>query len=327
MIDSTTLAALWPHLTRPKYGEFTVNAVVETRHDQSSYLAVDKHGHRHFLVPTGDYRAITISDGSALRVEGKTVTIRDTEYTSFLDIHCTRPEFNEIFDHLLVDVITRVGADDRPADAALRCLDDWRALFSTTTRRTLSPSQRIGLFAELGVLQDLLTVGAATDSSCWTGPAMAPHDFELSQCSIEVKAYGAESESVTFHGINQLDTHEAKPLFLCLRRIEEDSFGRSLIDLGRDVGKLLSDRTVFQATLNKLGVLDGDLQLNAFRYAVTHESIVKVSEHTPKIIASSFVSGQLPDGIELLRYSVPPEELIVGDVCANIGEWEAKTWK
>lgn len=327
MIDSTSLAALWLQLTRPQTGEFMVSPITGTQQGQPIYLAVDKHGRRHLLVPTGEYRAIAISDGSALRVEGKTVTIRDAEYSSFLDIQCTKPEFNDTFDHLLVDVITRLERSGQPADDALQCLEDWRAMFRISARRTLSPSQRIGLFAELGALQDLLRVGLVTDSACWTGPSMAPHDFELSQCSLEVKAHGNASELVTFHGINQLDTHDNKPLFLCLRQIEEDSSGKSLIELAQEIGKQLSDPTTFRDTLNKMGVLDGDLQLNAFRYAVTHESIIEVAESTPKIIASSFARGQLPDGVELVRYAIPPAKLISGEVHATIQEWEAKTWK
>ena len=142
--------------------------------------------------------------------------------------------------------------------------------------------------------------------------------------SLEVKAYGSGSDQVTFHGPLQLDNLGNKPLFLCLRQVEEDDGGNSLLELAEEIEDLVEDKQKFRTTLNKIGVLEDDESLAQFKYAVVRESLFEVTDETPRIVASSFADGEFPAGIERLRYSIEPEDLVTGDAYSNVRSWLAE---
>ncbi|MFD5867406.1 PD-(D/E)XK motif protein [Corynebacterium sp. NPDC060344] len=316
-MNAAKFSDLWAELDRPATGEFTMGFVAETR----IRLAVDQEGQHHVLIPAGNYNCSIPHDGDSLRTRIHPVGVDRLRYESHLDIYCVNPSLTRAFDRLAAALIEVAGTSTDPVHDALKCLGEWKNLFIDRRRRSLTPQQRIGIFAELGVLKDFVDAQQIVETSAWTGPSKAPHDFEFDTMSLEVKAYGAGSDQVTFHGPLQLDTIEGKPLYLCLRQVEEDEAGNTLLELAQEIEDQVEDPQRFRTTLNKIGVLDDDEALEHYRYSVVRESLFEVNEQTPRIVASSFADGEFPAAIERLRYSIEPEDLITGDVFSNIDSW------
>ena len=57
------------------------------------------------------------------------------------------------------------------------------------------------------------------------------------------------------------------------------------------------------------------------------ESLFEVTDETPRIVASSFIDGEVPPGIDRLRYSIEPEDLITGVAYSNVGSWLSEVGK
>lgn len=308
---------LWAQLSRPTTGEFTMGYAFGTQ----VRLALDQDGFHHVLIPAGDFGGSVFQDGDSLRVRIRDVGIAPYRYERHLDVYCVNSSLTRTFDRLASTLIDVAAASTNPVKAALECLGEWKHLFMDRRRRSLTPQQRIGVFAELGVLKDFLEAGQIIETSSWTGPPKAPHDFEFETMSLEVKAYGSGSEQVTFHGPLQLDNLEGKPLFLCLRQVEEDEGGNTLLELAEEIEELVEDKQKFRTTLNKIGVLEDDESLAQFKYAVVRESLFEVTDETPRIVASSFADGEFPACIERLRYSIEPEDLVTGETYSNVRSW------
>lgn len=322
-MNATRFSDLWSQLDRPSTGEFTMGFVADT----TIRLAVDQEGYHHVLIPAGDYRGSAFHDGDSLRTRITDVGVARHRYERHLDVYCVNPALTRTFDRLAATLVEVAGSSDHPVDDALKSLNEWKSLFIDRRRRSLTPQQRIGIFAELGVLKDFVESGQIVETSPWTGPSKAPHDFEFDTMSLEVKAYGAGSEQVTFHGPLQLDSVEGKPLYLCLRQIEENDGGNTLLELAREIEDQIEDPQKFRTTLNKIGVVDDDDALQHFRYSVVRESLFEVTDQTPRIVASSFSDGEFPAAIERLRYSVEPEDLITGDAFSNVESWLSEVGK
>ncbi|KKO80943.1 hypothetical protein WU86_10175 [Corynebacterium xerosis] len=316
-MNISEIADLWNDLTIPSTGEFTTGFIG----DSEIQLALDQNGFRHILLPLGDIEGDVHYIGEFLRVRVKEVGVARFDFVPHLDVYCVNSILFDTFNRLVGSILDVALTSTTPASDSLKCIDEWKSLFLHRRRSTLTPQQRISLFAELGVLKDFVEAQQIVETSSWTGPSKAPHDFEFDTMSLEVKAYGAGSDQVTFHGPLQLDTFEGKPLFLCLRQVEEDEGGNSLLELAQEIEDQVEDPQKFRTTLNKIGVLEDDENLKHYRYSVVRESLFEVNEQTPRIVASSFADGEFPSAIERLRYSVEPEDLITVDAFSNVESW------
>lgn len=312
---------MWRQLQVPTSGEFMMGDVARTRTGRPIKLALDSEGFHHLLVPADEFADIADRGSGALKVRTKTIGTSGHDYQVFLDIYCVDSSLTATFDRLATELIEVAQFGKSPYDDALEALGHWRSLFSTARRQSLSPQQRIGLFAELSVLKEFAEEQAIIETSCWTGPSRAPHDFEFDYMSLEVKAYGAGTEHVTFHGPLQMDNVDGKPLYLCLREIEEDPDGQTLLELAAEIEDLVEDHAKFRLTINKIGIHDDDATLQSARYRTVKETLMQVTDSTPRIVASSFIDGVVPEGIERLRYSILPEDLITEAASGDFKTW------
>lgn len=134
----------------------------------------------------------------------------------------------ELIDNRYADVFA-ILADDVAASVAAASselagiaaligrLNTWQRFLKRHGDRSLSDQERIGLFAELLVLRDLLAKGLAA-SDCvdaWRGPWGGAQDFSLRTCAVEVKAT-ASIHAVSFNVSNlaQLDGRSLPALIL-----------------------------------------------------------------------------------------------------------------
>jgi hypothetical protein len=275
--------------------------------DEICRLAVDRSGARHLLVPVGAEQPVAPQHGSALNIEQRQLIFGEVVH-SYIDLSCVQPELYVEFDDVVEDVIDAVRDAVDTGRATLDVVDRWKRLFRAGLFRGLGADALRGLFAELCCLSSLLEVEPGLDATCWTGPLGRPHDFELPAACIEVKALGTRSDHIHVHGLDQLDTHDGKALYLAVLTVADDPEGRSIAELVDELADRIADPNVLRRRLSSVGwtsdMSDGE------RYAVTHVIGVPVADAVPRLVAQSLRDSELPEGVGNVAYSVDRKSLL-----------------
>ncbi|WP_316246875.1 PD-(D/E)XK motif protein [Microbispora triticiradicis] len=282
-------------------------------------VALDAKGSRHLLVPGGD-EAVSVDPRPA--VLG--MVVRKLSFggpaVTYVDVSCAESELFPEFDEVVSDVLEAVSGAQRPASAAIRAVTRWRRLFRSNLLRGLSRQAKLGLFAELTVLSSLVEASPGFPVGAWRGPLNEPHDFEASARCLEVKGLSAVSDSIVVHGLEQLNSHDGRPLDVILLRVVEDSEGRTLSDLVDQLGGAVASRVELRTRLSAAGWSHQSDRPDLDAFAVEEVRKLVVSSDTPRIVPSSLVAGSLPDGIENLRYEVDFAALLPFSVGASLAE-------
>lgn len=271
-------------------------------------LAVDRDGHRHVMVPAGSEKIPPDQRQHVLAMKQASYAF-DSVGTAYLDIVCGDTDLNAEFDDVVLDVLEGIEGSITPAGDAAATIGRWRHLFRAGMRRSLSEQQRIGLFAELALLKELVGANPELAATVWTGPDRLPHDVELDAGCIEVKGLGRESSTITIHGLDQLDTHDGKALHLVLVTVASDETGTTTHELVAQLKDSFVDGAAFLAQLAKTGWTADDPLSAITSYVIESIAVVEVDASTPRITRSSLVS-ELPDGVDEVRYSVSVPELL-----------------
>ncbi|WP_350274841.1 PD-(D/E)XK motif protein [Kribbella sp. HUAS MG21] len=288
----------------------------------SCRLAVDRSGARHVLVPVEQDDVLQAQRGSALTVEQRDLVFGGTEQ-SYVDVSCVRSDLYYEFDGVVQDILEAVQDSSDARRSTLDVVSRWRRLFGAAAVRGLSTEARRGLFAELACLQEFLTVDPELSVDGWRGPLREPHDFELSSVCVEVKASGAISEAVRVHGLEQLDLHDDKSLYLAVITVVEDAEGRTIPELAEDLRSAVTDPSLFAGRLLSAGWSDEDPGADS-RYLLGAVCVVPVAAGIPRIVRSSLVAGVLPTGVGRVEYSIDRDALVPLAAMSSLTELAAE---
>jgi hypothetical protein len=164
-----------------------------------------------------------------------------------------------------------------------------------------------GLFAELTVLEALLTVHAGA-AQVWHGPTGSPHDFRSAHHAIEVKASTTTSgRIVRVHGVDQLESPEAGSLHLAWFRVavSTGTAARSILDVIDSCRTRADAADILDTRLAALGIGgEVDAALTDTRFEPTDEQWYEVDHAFPRIVPASFAEGAVPLGVSGMEYLV-----------------------
>lgn len=302
MYSSDRIGEAWCLLTNPaSIGDLKIadswNAVrlgIQTN-GRDVLAAIDNDNGRHLLVPALKKR-YPLAPPSALSVEVAHQSFRffdgSVESGRFLDIHCSDQRLFEQFDHVVAAVLEAIRGGGDGADVALIEVARWRRLFATlATTMPLSVEEKVGLFAELTVLDNLMKGIDGFVPEWWTGPLRQPHDFELPTRSIEVKAITADSDHVRINGLRQLDSVEGKDLTLVLASVmfSHDGF---------TIGELLEQ------------IVSGDPQEHSLRELAAKAGIYGTYEDIDRMVISGFYHAGVDQTFPRITQSILGTEAI-----------------
>src|SRR6266568_9201907 len=114
-------------------------------------VALDRHGHRHLLVPATGESVTADNRPSVLAVTVRKLVFGSDDGT-YVDLTCAEADLHAEFDEVVADVLQSVKGAERPGITALQSIGRWRRLFRARLIRGLGIQAKIGLFAELTVL-------------------------------------------------------------------------------------------------------------------------------------------------------------------------------
>lgn len=309
MTDSRAdeLARAWAVLVPPRVSELS-SYPLEIGVEHPCRVALDREGLRHLLVPA-PHEALTIDT----RPSVLTSVVRPLAFGGpavvHLDICCTDADLDHEFDDVVADLLDGVEGSATPGAAAMAGLARWRRLFRNRLERGLTAAARLGLFAELSVLRQLLVVAPTLPLTVWTGPLGQPHDFEASRGCLEVKAVGPDTDLIHINGIDQLDDHDGRPLELVVVTVVPDPDGATLSDLIDAVRQLVGDQATLDARLTRLG-WSAQARPDTEPLSIADVTRIPVDPDTPRLVPESLISGHLPSGVENLTYDVRLDDLL-----------------
>jgi len=298
----------WAVLSPPTREELSSYPLEVLAHDRPCRLALGPDGARHLLIPAGAEHLAPAERAGTLVTTVRPLTFGGST-ASYLDIACGDAGVFEPFDEVVEDVLETVSGSTRPAEDALAAIARWRNLFRSRLVRGLGPQELRGLFAELVVLEALLTHAPSTPVSVWTGPLRQAHDFELPARCLEVKALGATSATVVIHGLSQLAAHDDRPLDLVLVHVVEDADGVSITDLVDRITAVASEPAM-QALLDATGWTTPPTGAAEDTFVVAEVLRVPVGQATPRLVEALLAQGSIMDGVVNVTYEIRREALL-----------------
>jgi hypothetical protein len=293
-ISAGAIRGAWAVLDRP-VGEQLATLPLELLEDTDIRLGIDSADLRHVLVELeGDPPVLAVST-SNLSVSTRSIRFASGD-SRYLDVACLDPDLNDLFDELTSDVLSAAVDGDGPAVQVVAALSRWRLLFKS--RSQMARESVLGLFAELHVLRVALEIKAELDLATWTGPLRFSHDFEFPRGCLEVKAVGATSAAVRIHGLDQLETHDSRPLFLSVLSIEESPDGLTIDELIGDVRATTTWPDVLDSLLANVRPIGSSVP--AYKLAVASTHTVSVDMQLPRMTSDSHGL----DGISRVEYDL-----------------------
>ncbi|ODU04061.1 MAG: hypothetical protein ABS81_11815 [Pseudonocardia sp. SCN 72-86] len=270
-------------------------------------IAVRDTGARYLLVPIDGKHTLQED------VDGRAVTLRrqvledEASYRVYAALGLMDDQLSDLFTALCAEVVERIEEKPNQAVAVLRrTLGDWRSLLSGS-RRTLTPSELAGLFAELIVLRAMLThdPGAV---AFWTGPSSSEQDFHRGVNALEVKATTSpESHTVRIHGLGQLDGDDNGLLLLVWFRLRSDR-GRSVPDLIDDILRETDDEAAFLTSLQHAGYVPAEREVYARRvFDVVEQRAFEVRTGFPRLTTDSLTGDARLAGLDHIDYDLDLE--------------------
>jgi hypothetical protein len=294
------LAVGWAILTAPSTGQLNAFTLDFATPDGNCRIALDGGGVRHFLIPIDENGDPIVPSGK----QNLELVVRDLVFDGalgkYLDLSCADSSLARQFDEVILDLIEELRSSTNPRTDALNCISRWRRLFRSTFGR-LSPEQRVGLYAELTVFRLALALRGDEVTAAWRGPLGAEHDFEFASGCLEVKGVGTGARFVTIHGVDQLASHDGRPLALLLAAVEVSADGETLDQLVSEICAGLEEPAPFSALVAEAGWVAG---IYSNRYSASTAHLIEVTDSVPSLTPHRLVSGLLDGGIDRVRYDL-----------------------
>ena len=304
-LDGEWLEALWrTAAASPAVSAFRTASTGIDLQQGPLLAAVDRDDRRHLLVPISARHTLHQDlDGRAVVLRRRTLE-DERSFRVYASLELVDPRLADLFTALCVEVVERVDATPDRAVAALRkVLADWRELLAGN-REILDPTTLAGLFAELHLLQRMVTrdPGAV---AFWTGPTGAAQDFHRTDAALEEKATTAtEGRRIQVHGVDQLDVPTPGRLLLHWTRLRADT-GTSVPDLIDDIIARTDDQDRFQMLLSTVGYHDSDREIYARRrFSVVEDGTYAVGPGFPRITRAGLTGDAVLAGIGPVRYEL-----------------------
>ncbi|GAA4570276.1 PD-(D/E)XK motif protein [Planotetraspora kaengkrachanensis] len=318
-IEASMLERAWAVLMPPRARDLSSFPLDVVCGAEPCRVALDGKGARHLLVPAIDETVSVDPKPAVLEM-----AIRKLHFggpaLAYVDVSCAESDLFSEFDEIVTDVLEAVSDAQRPASAAIDAVMRWRRLFRSSLLRGLSRQAKLGLFAELTVLSSLVEADPAFPVDAWRGPLNEPHDFEATTRCLEVKGLSAVSDSIVIHGLEQLNTHDERPLDLVLLSVVEDPDGRTVSDLVDQLRGAVASRADLRTRLSAAGWSNQPDRPDLDTFSIDEVLRLVVGFNTPRVVPSSLVAGSLPLGIGNLSYQVDLASLLPFSAGASLAE-------
>ncbi|MEV8232605.1 PD-(D/E)XK motif protein [Micrococcus luteus] len=219
-----------------------------------------------------------------------------------VQIRCLDAKLDEVFFTFLADVIAEVDRGNGVVQAVRGTADDWRSLLAVA-RRGMGERQLVGLFGEVTILNRAAAVLGPAALGLWTGPDRNRHDFVGPEAAVEVKTSSLQNrQSVSIHGLRQLEPSEGASLTLAVVEVEAHPLGRTVGDLVAEATAMGVDPSLLREKLASSGFIAG-MPGSEGRFKVVSIRYWEIEADTP-VLRRSSLDEAVVNAISDLRYSL-----------------------
>lgn len=305
--ESSTSIFAYLQSQLPAVAKLTVRPTDIVTIDGAVAHAVDGNGFPTLLVP------VPMDTDTNMDWYNKSVTFRYRKLTVkgaetlFLALECKSDRLLTQFGLLVDDVLSSVKENPDDANIVTRMVvDRWREMLKDTKQPLLSESQLVGLYGELLFLEQLSFHHGAQSLDAWTGPQGNRHDFELGNASFEVKTTTNHNNLiVTFHGVRQLESTNALPLYVVAHQIELIPGAESIPELLQRLYDSGIDRLELLRKLAEVGYYETEAgHYSAYTFSGLATKTFLVDAEFPRITHETLTHGGFLEKISALQYSV-----------------------
>lgn len=245
-------------------------------------------------------------------LEVETRVLHETDKI-LLIVRLKENEQREIFQRLCNDLVSVTRLAHSEEEAVERFLGRtwrWHRLLRGGGDARLSDAEQKGLIGELHFMRNHLfpTIGVRAALRSWTGPLLAPKDFEVGRVCIEVKSRrGAAKPFVSISSEHQLDRRGIDSLFLQVFEVTsssgEEKRSNTVTEIARNVLEEVRSYDenaveIFEERLAAVG-FDWNDDYSDKRWLQGSEYLFELVEGFPSI-----APGMYPAGVSGVRYSV-----------------------
>lgn len=302
----------WTRLTPP--GDITLAGTpAAAGAGPRSYLAVDRAGVRHLLVPSSPNTSVGARrPARGLDVQVRDLAVADAPVQTWIDLQCTHTGGHGAFTALTADILTALatGTEDS-ADSVRRVLSRWRWFWTADSSRLIEGGA-LGLLGELWFLTRWL--GPPVTASLlqrWYGPTRTRHDFIAPAVSVEVKTTASRPPGGPVHRIGsleQLEDAETGQLYLFSLQLAQDELGTtSLSGLADELlAQVSPDPEAADLAAERLaasGWTPEHADDHRRSYRILAEELYEVGRGFPRLTRATF-SGGLPEGVGKVSYDL-----------------------
>ena len=207
-------------------------------------------------------------------------------------------------------------------------IDEVIKYFSKIRKKDIPEWKKIGIFAEIFTLHQLIQIGRNQDPMVhpeevlerWSGPKMEEHDYWNGKTAIEVKGIGGKFDAITIHGFRQLSIPASNKLYLRVLRLEKRkdvNDGISLENLISDIIEQLDNNYHKEFSVKLARIMIDFSNLDKYQnwcYSVMFDRIYKVDLNFPRIDMSIMSQISHHDSITELEYKIQLEKLPIKSV-------------
>ncbi|MEW1965409.1 PD-(D/E)XK motif protein [Micrococcus sp. NPDC078436] len=252
---------------------------------------------------SGDHQLLDIDVSQVVHLASATISNEHGESLRAVQVQCLDSRLDEVFHSFLEDVVEAVDAGQPVLNALAGTANEWRRLLSVA-RKGISEASVRGLHGELCILRDMVEAVGPRALEMWAGPEGERHDFVGPQLSIEVKTASLQNrQSVTIHGLRQLDPSEGNALHLAVIEIEPHPQGQTILDLVEQLIDAGVSESALRAKLASAGYVVGMPGSHGHRLKLVGQKFWEIRPDTP-VLRRSALHEATVNAVSDLRYSL-----------------------
>ena len=276
------------------------------------YCAIDYEKKRHILVRISEQDHDYVDDRSkGLKVSTSIWETPKNEKFRIYDLQCLDKAGYSVLDIMASEIVEERKRCDDISEIITKLLAKWREFWSQEKKEILSTTEQIGLFGELWFFSKWLFPYYGQKAIFnWKGPSNSLHDFEFSNCSIEVKATtNTRGRIHTINGLSQLQKPEHVDLILFSLLLHEENGGEYTLKKIVDecINKLEGHSEAINyinKSLSKAGYFSFlDHEYQKTRYKIENGFLYLVHDDFPRLTYQSIPKDELI-GIEKVNYEI-----------------------
>lgn len=198
----------------------------------------------------------------------------------------------------IIRSLNKLKSKQNKSEVIQNCVSRWRQFFERENDIKMSDNKQQGLYAELVLLEELISENGEKSVLCWTGCEKELHDFYINDNAVEVKSSSIRRPyQIRVNSEYQLSKTDisGELLLFCVFLKKSIRDGENICEIIERIKYLLKDDEIclseFKKKLFLAGYIDGNNELYKCYFRKRDNKYFEVAEGFPCISINSLIPG------------------------------------